>query len=343
VKSYLGFYGLLIGGSAALIASVSLTEAHTQEVNKPQVSTTYRYVRLGQDGDVSPKTSAGVALLGGGWVPIQAWTWLCNKSGGGDFLILAASEENGYTDSADTVNYFCDENSVSTLVIPSREAANDPFVASVIRKAEAIVISGGIQGDYIKLWKGTPVEVAINDQISRGIPIGGVSAGLAILGEFSYTGAWARSDDTLRDPYNERVSITSGFLTIPALKGIITDTHLVARQRLGRLLGFMARIAQDGLSKNTRGVGVDEQSAVLLEDDGSGAVIGKGSGAYFIKSNGAPTICKPSTPLTFQHIEVQKVAPGGYFNMFTWTSPDGSKYELTVENGKVSSTAPVGY
>jgi cyanophycinase-like exopeptidase len=42
------------------------------------------------------------------------------------------------------------------------------------------------KSNYVYYWKGTPVENAIHDLAERGVPIGGTSAGTAILSEFIY-------------------------------------------------------------------------------------------------------------------------------------------------------------
>ncbi len=41
-------------------------------------------------------------------------------------------------------------------------------------------IAGGDQANYVRGWKGTPVEDAINANVAAGKPIGGTSAGLAV-------------------------------------------------------------------------------------------------------------------------------------------------------------------
>ena len=96
---------------------------------------------------------------------------------------------------------------------------------------EAIFIAGGDQSNYIKYWKDTPVQTAVNERIRAGVPIGGTSAGLAVLGEyvFSAMNDTAYSKDTLADPYNEGVTLTSNFLHVAYLEKTITDQHFVKR------------------------------------------------------------------------------------------------------------------
>lgn len=52
-----------------------------------------------------------------------------------------------------------------------------------------------------------------------------------------------------------------GFLTNPSMKGVITDSHFRARDRLGRLLVFMARILQDQGVDQVKGIGIVSMSA----------------------------------------------------------------------------------
>src|SRR5581483_6810491 len=161
-------------------------------------------------------------------------------------------------------------NSVETIVFKSRAAAGDPFVLDKIRHAEALFIAGGDQSNYLKYWQGTPVAAAINDLAARHVPIGGTSAGLAILGEFSFS---AREDtilsaQALADPFDKRLTLDRDFLRLATMKGIITDSHFVKRDRMGRLVTFLARLIEDGWTKLARAVCIDEQTALLVEPDG---------------------------------------------------------------------------
>ena len=125
----------------------------------------YKYFRLGNNADVQTKPVAGIAMMGGGTDLDEAFRWLCNKGNGGDFLILRATGDDDYNP---YVNGFCKANSVATLIIPNREAAEDPAVAEIIRKAEVVFVAGGDQSNYVRGWKDTPVEGAINEGIALG-------------------------------------------------------------------------------------------------------------------------------------------------------------------------------
>ena len=63
---------------------------------------------------------------------------------------------------------------------------------------------------------------------------------------------------------------------------MITDTHFVKRDRLGRSLVFMARILQDDWAKRIRAIAVEENAAVLVEvyDAGQAAPLGRLEGSW---------------------------------------------------------------
>lgn len=308
----------------------------------PAPAASFKYFRIGSKEDVQTKPVFGIAMMGGGSDLDDAFRWLCERGKGGDFLILRARGDDAYNP---YVNGLCTANSVATLIIPDREAAEDPAVAAIIRKAEVVFIAGGDQANYIRGWKGTPVESAINEDIAAGKPIGGTSAGLAVLGEFAYGALGDKPDDkdltstdVLPNPYFERVTLERDFLKIPLLENLITDSHFAKRDRMGRTLGFLARIMKDGWSGSPREVAIDEKSAVLVEADGKAAVVGTGKGAYFLRPTKAPDVCEKNVPLTLRGVSVYRVSAGGHFDLTTWTGDGGTAYSLSVVSGKIEST-----
>jgi cyanophycinase len=305
----------------------------------------YKYIRIGQKDDAQTKPVAGIAMMGGGDDLDEAFRWLCGKANGGDFLIVRARGDDDYNS---YVNGLCKANSVATLIIPNRDAAQDPAVAEIIRHAEVVFIAGGDQANYIRFWRGTPVQEAINQHIANGKPIGGTSAGLAVQGEFAY-GALNDPDDSelhskeaLSNPYHDQVTVVRDFLKIPHLENTITDSHFAKRDRMGRTLVFLARIMQDGWSKAPREVAIDEKSAVLVEADGKAAVVGSGRGAYFLRPTQAPDVCQKQVPLSFRGISVYKAPAGAHFDLPSWAGIGGSTYTLSVEQGVIHSTQPDG-
>jgi cyanophycinase len=303
----------------------------------------FHYMRLGNSRDVETRPSAGTAMMGGGRDLDEAFRWLCGKAEGGDFLILRATGDDSYNA---YVNGLCRANSVATLIIPNRDAASDPAVADIIGRAEALFIAGGDQANYIRFWRKTGVEEAINKHIASGKPIGGTSAGLAVEGEFVYGAlndpddSELHSKDALANPFQNQVTIVRDFLKIPRLRDTITDSHFAKRDRMGRTLVFLARIMQDGWSEDPRDIAIDEKSAVLLEPDGKGTVVGTGQGAYFLRPTKPPKLCRSGAPLQFPEVAVSHVRAGGHFDLVLWKGDGDTGYSLSVENGLIRSTLP---
>jgi cyanophycinase len=275
-------------------------------------------------------------LLGGHGDVDEATSFLCRHSGGGELVVLRASGADDYNSEFQSA---CPGNSVVTLVITSREGANDPFVAEKIRNAQAIFIAGGDQSNYVKYWTGNAVQKEINEDVKRGVPIGGISAGLAVQGEFVFDSMLdtVKSPEALANPYDPHVTLVRDFLSIPVLKSIITDSHFSQRQRMGRSLAFLARIVQDGWAQEAHGIGLDETTAVLVEADGHARVVGKNS-AYFITLDHRPEVCVDGKPLTLSHVSVLKLSAGDTFDLRTWSASGGRRFEANVVDGKMTTS-----
>jgi cyanophycinase len=239
----------------------------------------------------------------------------------------------------------CKANSVATLIIRSRKGAQNSRVAEIIKEAEVIFIAGGDQSRYVNFWKGTPVEDAINAHVAAGKPIGGTSAGLAVLGQFAYGCLEDKPDDAdltsrevLADPYIKRVTVVRDFLRVPGLENILTDSHFAKRDRMGRSLGFLARIVQDGWSKAPREIAIDEKSALLVEASGRAKVVGTGLGVYFLQVTDAPELCKPGQPLTLRNVAAYHAPTGATFDLRAWSGDGGEPYSMSVEAGEIHTS-----
>ena len=224
-------------------------------------------------GDVAAKTpgklSPGLLLLGGGDRNHGALRWFLDKAGNGHVVVLSASYTTEIAD--ELFGEVGGVASVETFVFAGREAANDKTILASLKRADGIFIAGGDQARYVRYWKGTPVAQALDAHVAAGKPLAGTSAGLAILGEYLYgalDGGSLRSPAALADPLGEATTIDTGFLRLKPLSGIVTDTHFSERNRLGRLLAFVAKAETLANGRTILGLGVDEAAALALDADG---------------------------------------------------------------------------
>ncbi len=304
----------------------------------------FDYYLTGSGANVSGDTSFALGLMGGGTDVDALFTWMSDHAGGGDFVVIRASGADGYNQYVFDLGDF---DSVETLVLKNRAASSDPDVLRTINNAEALFIAGGDQSDYVDNWKGTPVEVAIHELAAKGIPIGGTSAGTAILSEFIYAALRqsVTSSQALADPFNHNITLDREFLLLPLMPGIITDQHLIERDRIGRTLTFMARIVADGWAPESKAIAIDRETAVLVEASGRATIVANADHptpfAYFIRG-GEPQVVAPKTPLTYLNLDVQRAQPGSTFDVVRWRGTGLTSYTLNVNAGAISSTQPGG-
>jgi len=302
----------------------------------------------GNAADVVTPTRGLWVLQGGGDDVDLNYVRMGEYGGGGDFVVLRASGEADYND---YIYGLCRCDSVETLVFSSREAASDPAVVATIRNAEAVFIAGGDQSNYVKYWKGTPVEDAIHHVAAKPAPIGGTSAGMAILGEYVYSAMGTESLTSavaMKNPFAPDLTLERDFLALPRLEGVLTDQHLQERGRIGRTLALLARIIADGWSGHPRAIAADRETAVHVDPaDGSAEVHATADHptpyAYFLRPTRAPERCLPGQPLTFEEVEVYRLGPGGKFDIADWNGSGGIRYRLGVRNGKLRSSRGDAY
>jgi len=264
-------------------------------------------------------TEYGLALMGGGGAVDAAYRFIASHAGGGHIVILRAVADDSF-DPGDGdygesfIGKWGPAVSAETIVFHSRKAAFDARVIASLRNADGIFLAGGDQGNYIRYWKGTPVERALNAHARANRPIGGSSAGLAILGHFSYTsldGGSMESKIALADPYDAGVTLEDDFLHLRWLESVFTDTHFSARCRLGRLIVFVARVNQAHPADAAFGLGIDERSAVLVDAGGIGRLAeGSAGSAWLVMPQRPAAVLSKGRPLTLTDVRIVRMDLG---------------------------------
>ncbi|TKC05496.1 cyanophycinase [Pedobacter polaris] len=307
---------------------------------------------IGDSSNVVKPVTAGMVLMGGGADVEAAFKWMIDRSGGGDVVILRATGTDAYNP---FVNGLGTVNSVETLLINSRELANDDIVAYIIRNAEMVFIAGGDQSHYMNYWRGTKVEKALNYLLTeKKAPVGGTSAGCAILGGLYYSGenGSVTSSNALQNPFENTITLyNNDFLKSPFLQNVITDQHYLTREREGRSMVFLGRILKDW-NIAAKGIAVDERTAVCIDATGKAKVYGDYSAtrpysyAYFLMPDLAkkPEQLIANTKVTWNYTEQAvsvyeipaSVTGEGNFNVANFNITDatgGKSYWWSINNG----------
>lgn len=133
------------------------------------------------------------------------------------------------------------------------------FIAQ-LKDATGIFFSGGDQNRIMDVLADEELLRLVREKYAKGTPFGGTSAGAAIMSDPMMTG---EADLKILD--GSKVGVRKGLGLLP---NVIFDQHFLVRQRHNRLLGLMMQ------NPKMLGIGIDEDTAVLVEDDRKLTVVG---------------------------------------------------------------------
>ena len=138
---------------------------------------------------------------------------------------------------------------------------------AAIRGCDGYFFTGGdqrrITEAFLKDGVDTPALTALRERFAAGAPVAGTSAGLAALSDPMISGG-VSVDTLLSGP--DPVTIEPGL----GFTDVLLDQHSVERGRFGRLLGALFE------TNAALGVGVSEDTAVVIPETGPWRVVGAG-------------------------------------------------------------------
>jgi len=256
---------------------------------------------------------------------------------GSDVVVLRASGENDYDKYIYDLARF---NSVRTVLVPPCASPGDiARTAAIVAGAQGVFFAGGDQADYV-IWKGTPLASSVQRVYDHGGVVGGTSAGLAILGQYVFDAVAGdrthdvHTADAVADPFEPAISFTEGFLDFPPMRGLITDTHFVKRDRLGRLAAFMANLVATRVAHGNRilAVGVEQRSAVVVDARGIGTLLTQGrDGRALFLAGGKARQAASGKPLATSPLDAIVLDRSGErFDFYRWCG-DGRRYTIAVD------------
>jgi cyanophycinase len=161
--------------------------------------------------------------------------------------------------------YALNADSVEVLRIATRE---DALVAGaeahqLLEYATGLFITGGGQLRLSSALGGTQVAATIQARHAAGMLVGGTSAGAAFLARHMIA-----LGDSGATPRRRLVHLAPGLGLAPDL---VIDQHFRRRDRLGRLLTALS------YNPGLLGVGIDEDTAAVIDSEGTLRVLGAGA------------------------------------------------------------------
>ncbi len=147
--------------------------------------------------------------------------------------------------------------------IASRAEANDAATAGMVAEADGIFMTGGDQKRLLAMIGGSELDAAMHHALSRGACIGGTSAGASAM-----SGHMLADGTVELQPEKGAVNLGAG---LGFLQRVIIDQHFSERHRLARLLSVVAQ------NPYLHGIGIDEDTALIVERGVGIEVIGRGT------------------------------------------------------------------
>jgi cyanophycinase len=152
---------------------------------------------------------------------------------------------------------------VHVVRIESRADGEDPKTLALVREMTGIFFTGGDQGRIVTMLGGTELARTIRRAQRSGCVVAGTSAGASVLcdhmiaqGKKGYA------------PRRELVMLAPG---LGLTRKLVIDQHFAQRHRIGRLFSAVA------MNPFLIGVGIDEDTAIVLRADKKMDVIGRGT------------------------------------------------------------------
>jgi cyanophycinase len=259
-----------------------------------------------------------VCAIGGGSENYNDWSdapyrWIVQKADSGKIIIIDVTDATNWLP-----NYFISlgASTAYNKTIPNVATANLQATYDELITAKGIFIRGGNQWDYIRFWKGTKVDSAIQYVFNSGGVIAGTSAGAAVLGDidFSAQSGSVYSDEALQNPFNGLMRFENNFLKL--VPNVLFDTHFIERGRHGRLIGMLYNI-HFNQGRDIIGVGIDDRTAVCVSPDGTGEVMGSGAVTIFYKDNLTKYSPYASSKYTIENLKSHILTRGWKFNFNT--------------------------
>jgi cyanophycinase len=160
---------------------------------------------------------------------------------------------------------------VDVLEISKRDDAYDEANVRKVKEAGGIFFTGGDQLRITSQIGDSPVYRTITERYVEGCMVAGTSAGAAAMPATMIIGGPSEESN--------RISNLSMAPGLGLLDDVVIDSHFAERGRMGRLLGAVVQ------NPVNLGLGIDESTAILVEDAERFTVIGSGA-VYIVDGTG---------------------------------------------------------
>lgn len=149
---------------------------------------------------------------------------------------------------------------IEVLDLDSRKKANHSYMTRLLEKATGIFFTGGDQLRITANLGGTTTNEGLRNAYMRGTVIAGTSAGASAMSNTMIV-----EGDSDEAPKLNTIRLAPG---LGLLEEVVIDQHFAQRGRIGRLISAVAH------NPYILGIGIDEDTAVLVHPDAGLEIIG---------------------------------------------------------------------
>jgi cyanophycinase len=161
---------------------------------------------------------------------------------------------------------------VEHLALDARDDEDEAVRQARLRRAKVVFFTGGDQLRITAKFGGTTLCERVRELYQRGGVIAGTSSGASVMSDTMLVSGTGDESHRVRD----------GLHMAPGLgliSGVLIDQHFAERGRIGRLIAAVAH------NPRLLGLGIDEDTAVVIERDTRFHVLGTGA-VYVIDARG---------------------------------------------------------
>ncbi len=250
-------------------------------------------------------------IIGGGSRPEKAMREFVRCSQAKSILVITSASDIPNVSGPAVVKELtqCGAQHCSWIHIDSPAAANRDSVVNLINSSGGLFFCGGVQSRFMDRIANTRTHQALLEFYQRGGIIGGTSAGAAVLSDMMITGEEklnADSTNTFGVLLKDNIVTRKG---LGLVKKAIIDQHFVLRRRHNRLLSLVLQHPQ------LLGIGIDENTAILVQPDGHFTVFGSGWVFIYDARKGAGKIRSDQGRLSGRDIRLQVLTEGQHGKM----------------------------
>ncbi len=261
-----------------------------------------------------------VLLVGGGrenWYP-GSWSeapcrWFLQRAGEGRIVIVSSVPRD------DRLPEYLHElgGVAENLLIERPWLADADEVVEKLSTAAGIILAEDDPWRMHVILRTSKAEAIIREAWENGKPLCGWGGGAALLGEIMIASGPKTLDpaEVIRDPYCAGSGFCAGILATAS--SAIIEPHFTRRGRLLRLLPMLARYEVENPERSMLGIGIDTQTALLVNDLGHATVSGEGTVTFLWRLASSATRLESGLPPVVTHVQHDQLTDGFVYNVFT--------------------------